>query len=394
MRKLSNLAENLKSSSTVAIAAKVKDMKANGIDVISLSIGQPDFDTPGYIKEAAINAIKDGFTGYTPASGIKELRKAVCNKFERDNNLKFVPDEVIMTTGAKHAISLSIQALCGPGDEVVIPSPYWVSYPEQVKLAGAKPVIIPGLEKDGFKISKESLSSAITTKTKLLILNSPSNPAGVVYKKDELESMAEVILSKGIFVISDEIYEKIIYGMPHVSIAELGDDIKKKTIVINGVSKTYAMTGWRVGYAAGDKKIISAMVKLQSQMTSHPSSIAQKASIAAIEGTEDSVVKMKKEFEKRRDYILERVSELKFFSCAKPDGAFYIFPGITSLIGKPVSGITVNGSRDFADLLLTEARVAVVPGSDFGSDFHIRISYAASIEKIKEGIDRIRDIMK
>ena len=394
MRKLSSLAENLKSSSTVAIAAKVKDMKAKGIDIISLSIGQPDFDTPGCIKEAAIKAIRDGFTKYTPASGMKELREAVCNKFERDNNLRFAPDEVIMTTGAKHAISLSIQALCGPGDEVIIFSPYWVSYPEQVKLAGAKPVIIPGLEKDGFKISKEALSSAITTKTKLLILNSPSNPAGVVYKKDELESMAEVILSKGIFVISDEIYEKIIYGMPHVSIAELGDDIKKKTIVINGVSKTYAMTGWRVGYAAGDKEIISAMVKLQSQMTSHPSSIAQKASIAAIEGTEDSVVKMKKEFEKRRDYILERVNELKFFSCVKPDGAFYIFPGITSLIGKTVSGITVNGSRDFADLLLDKARVAVVPGIDFGSDFHIRISYAASIEKIKEGIARICDVMK
>ena len=394
MHKLSSLAKSLKSSSTVAIAAKVRDMKANGIDIISLSIGQPDFDTPDYIKEAAIKAIKDGFTGYTPASGIKELREAVCSKFKRDNNLKFAPDQVIMTTGAKHAISLSIQALCGPGDEVIIPSPYWVSYPEQVKLAGAKPVIIPGLEKDGFKISKESLSSAITPKTKLLILNSPSNPAGVVYEKDELESMAEVILSKGIFVISDEIYEKIIYGTSHVSIAELGDDIKEKTIVINGVSKTYAMTGWRVGYAAGDKEIISAMVKLQSQMTSHPSSIAQKASLAAIEGTEDSVVKMREEFEKRRDYILERVNELKFFSCVKPCGAFYIFPGITSMIGKTVSGITVNGSRDFADLLLDKARVAVVPGVDFGSDFHIRISYAASVEKIKEGIDRIRDIMK
>lgn len=394
MHKLSSLAKNLKSSSTVAIAAKVRDMKAKGIDIISLSIGQPDFDTPGYIKEAAIKAIKDGFTKYTPASGIKELREAVCDKFERDNNLKFAPDQVIMTTGAKHAISLSIQALCGSGDEVIIPSPYWVSYPEQVKLAGAKPVIIPGLEKDGFKISKESLSSAITPKTKLLILNSPSNPAGVVYEKDELESMAEVILSKGIFVISDEIYEKIIYGTSHVSIAGLGADIKEKTIVVNGVSKTYAMTGWRVGYAAGDKEIISAMIKLQSQMTSHPSSIAQKASLAAIEGAEDSVVKMKKEFEKRRDYILERVNELKFFSCVKPGGAFYIFPGITSMIGKTVSGITVNGSKDFADLLLDKARVAVVPGVDFGSDFHIRISYAASIEKIKEGIDRIRNVMR
>jgi aspartate aminotransferase len=393
MRKLSKLAENLKPSATVAITTKAKEMKSSGIDVIAFSIGEPDFDTPDYIKAAAKKAIDEGFTKYTPASGIKELRDAICKKFEGDNNLKFSPDEIIATSGAKQAISLVIQVMCEAGDEVVIPSPYWVSYPEQVKLTGAKPVIVPALEKDGFKLSVDALASAVTERTKLIILNSPSNPTGVVYDKSELEAISEIVLSKGIFVISDEIYEKIVYGAKHVSIASLGKDIREKTIIVNGVSKTYAMTGWRVGYAAGDKEIISAMIKLQSQLTSHPDSVAQMAALAALEGSQNEVTAMRVEFEKRRDYIVDRVRKIGALSCVKPEGAFYVFPGISSLLGNTIAGRLIENSMDFAELLLDEAKVAVVPGAAFGSDAHIRISYAASLDKIKTGMDRIEEVV-
>ncbi len=392
MKKLSKLAENLKPSATVAITTKAKEMRSKGIDIIAFSIGEPDFDTPDYIKAAAKKAIDEGFTKYTPASGVKELRDAVCKKFERDNNLKFSPDEIIATSGAKQAISLVLQVMCEAGDEVVIPSPYWVSYPEQVKLTGAKPVIVPASEKDGFKLSVDALAAAVTERTKLIILNSPSNPTGVVYDKSELEAIAEIVLSKGIFVISDEIYEKIVYGVEHVSIASLGKDIKERTIIVNGVSKTYAMTGWRVGYAAGDREIISAMIKLQSQLTSHPDSIAQMAALAAIEGPQDEVTAMRVEFEKRRDYIVDRVRKIGALSCVKPEGAFYVFPGISSIFGKTIAGRVINSSMDFAELLLDEAKVAVVPGAAFGADANIRISYAASLDKIKEGMDRIEQL--
>lgn len=391
--KLSKLANNLKPSATVAITSKAREMRSEGIDVIAFSIGEPDFDTPVHIKTAAKEAIDEGFTKYTAASGIKELREAVCNKFENDNDLKYVPEEVIATSGAKQAISLAIQVMCGDGDEVIVPSPYWVSYPEQVKLAGARPVVVPALEEDGFKFSVDALANAITERTKLLILNSPSNPTGVVYVKDELEAIAELVCSKEIFIISDEVYEKIIYGEEHISIASLGKDIRERTIVVNGVSKTYAMTGWRVGYAAGDVEIISAMVKLQSQLTSHPDSIAQKAAVVALNGPQDEVAKMRAEFEKRRDYIMGRIMDMNVFSCVKPDGAFYIFPGISSLIGKTISGKLIDGSKAFAELLLDEGKVAVVPGIAFGSDAHIRISYAASLEKIEKGMDRISNVV-
>jgi aspartate aminotransferase len=392
MKKLSKLAENLKPSATVAITTKAKEMRSKGIDVIAFSIGEPDFDTPDYIKAAAKKAIDEGFTKYTPASGVKELRGAICKKFERDNNLKFSPDEIIATSGAKQAISLVLQVMCEAGDEVVIPSPYWVSYPEQVKLTGAKPVIVPASEKDGFKLSVDALAAAVTERTKLIILNSPSNPTGVIYDKSELEAIAEIVLSKGIFVISDEIYEKIVYGAEHVSIASLGKDIKEKTIIVNGVSKTYAMTGWRVGYAAGDREIISAMIKLQSQLTSHPDSIAQMAALAALEGPQDEITAMRVEFEKRRDYIVDRVRKIEALSCVKPEGAFYVFPGISSVLGKTIAGRAINSSMDFAELLLDEAKVAVVPGAAFGADAHIRISYAASLDKIKEGMGRIEQL--
>lgn len=392
MKKLSKLAEGLKPSATVAITTKAKEMKSKGVDVIAFSIGEPDFDTPEYIKKAARDAIDEGFTKYTPASGIKELREAVCEKFERDNGLGFSPDEIIATSGAKQAISLVIQVMCEAGDEVIVPAPYWVSYPEQVKLSGAKAVVVPALEEDGFKVSADALSSAITERTKLLILNSPSNPTGAVYEKSELEAIRDVVLSKELFVISDEIYEKIIYGMEHVSIASLGKDIKERTIVINGVSKTYAMTGWRLGYAAGDRDIISAMIKMQSQLTSHPDSIAQKAAVAALGGPQDEIAKMREEFEKRRDYIVETIGKMDGFSCARPNGAFYVFPRISSLFGKTISGKPVNSSVDLAELLLDEAKVAVVPGISFGSDDHIRISYATSLEKIKAGMDRIEKV--
>ncbi len=383
------------SSPTLAITAKVKQMRQEGIDVIEFGAGEPDFDTPTHIKDAAKKALDEGFTKYTPSSGMKELKDAICKKFETDNNLSYSPEQVLVSCGAKHSIFNTILTLCSEGDEVILPSPYWVSYPEMVKVAGAKLVILETTRENNFKISSQELIEAITPKTKLLILNSPSNPTGMIYTKEELLLISNILIEKGIFCVSDEIYEKIIYdGEKHISIASLGDEVKRLTIVINGVSKSYSMTGWRIGYAAGPKEIIQAMGNLQSHSTSNPTSISQKAALAALEGPVDTIDNMVAKFIKRRDYIVKRLNSINGIFCLKPQGAFYIFSDISQVTGKIFREEMIKDSVFFAKVLLTEANVAVMPGSVFGMDNNLRLSYATSMENIIEGLNRIENIVK
>ena len=384
----------ISSSPTLAITARAKQMKQEGIDVIGFGAGEPDFDTPAHIKEAAKKAIDSGFTKYTPASGMKELKEAICRKFENDNNLDYSPEEIIVSCGAKHSIFNAILTLCNEDDEVILPSPYWVSYPEMIKVAGAKPVILKTTQENNFKITAQQLQETITPKTKLLILNSPSNPTGMVYTKDELSSISNTLTEKGIFCISDEIYEKIIYdSQAHISIASLAPEIKKLTIVVNGVSKSYSMTGWRIGYAAGPKEIIQAMSNLQSHSTSNPTSISQKAALAALEGPQEPLCNMVAEFVKRRDYIVERLNSIKEISCLKPRGAFYVFPEVSQIIGRIFKGEIIKDSVFLAEILLDEANVAAVPGSVFGADEYLRLSYATSMENISKGLERIKGLI-
>lgn len=381
-------------SVTLAITAKAKQMQQEGIDVIGFGAGEPDFDTPEHIKEAAKKAIDSGFTKYTPVSGIKELKEAVCKKFKNDNNLDYSPEEILVSCGAKHSIFNAILALCNEGDEVILASPYWVSYPEMIKVAGAKPVILRTTQESNFKITSQQLQEAITAETKLLILNSPSNPTGMVYSKEELATISGVLVEKGVFCISDEIYEKIIYdGQEHISIASLGPGIKRLSIIVNGVSKSYSMTGWRIGYAAGPKEIIQAMGNLQSHSTSNPTSISQKAALAALEGTQEPLYNMVAEFVKRRDYIVERLNSINGILCLKPQGAFYVFPDISQIPGKTFKGKIIKDSVFLTQILLAEANVAVVPGSAFGADGNLRFSYATSMENITKGLSRIKELM-
>lgn len=389
---LSKRASGISPSLTLAITARAKQMKQEGIDVTGFGAGEPDFDTADYIKESAKESIDSGFTKYTPASGIPELKKAICRKLKRDNGLDYEPSEIILSCGAKHSLYNAIQVLCDEGDEVVLPAPYWVSYPEQIKLAGATPVFVETLEKDGFKITPAQLSRAITPRTKLFLLNSPNNPTGTVYSKEELQRLSDILVEAGIYCISDEIYEKIIYdGVEHVSIASFGPGIKRLTIVVNGLSKAYSMTGWRIGYAAGPKEIIQAMSNLQSHSTSNPTSFCQKASITALEGPDETQLVMVDEFNRRRDYIVERLNLIEGISCLKPQGAFYVFPNISKLLGKTYKGRLIEDSISLAELLLDEAKIAVVPGSAFGADNHLRLSYAVSMENIAKGLDRLEE---
>lgn len=387
-----NRISELTPSPTLAITAKAKELKSKGIDVISLGAGEPDFNTPDHIIKAAVDAMNKGQTKYTPSGGIPELKQAVINKFKKDNGLVYNPKQIIITLGAKHALYTLFQVICNPGDEVIIPIPYWVSYPEQVKLAEAKPVYIEGKKENHYKFTSEELEQVITPRTKALILNSPSNPAGTIYSREELMQIAEVCEKHDILIVSDEIYEKLIYdGIGHFSIAGSSDDAYRRTIVINGLSKPYSMTGWRIGYAAGNEEIISAMTDIASHSTSNPVSFAQYGAIEALEGPQDELLYMKDQFASRRDILLNLLKEIPDLDVIVPQGAFYLFIDISKVLTK--GDKTYINSDDWAEALLEEAQVAVIPGTGFGMPNFIRISYATSVEQLQEGFKRIKDFI-
>ncbi len=375
-------------SLTLGITMRAKSMMQNGFNVLCFSAGEPDFNTPENIKQAAIDAIHEDCSHYTPVDGTSELKEAIINKFNRENNLKYDKDQICVSVGAKHTLFNIAQVLFEEGDEVIIPSPYWVTYEAIVKYAGAKPIIIHTREKDDFVLKKEALEEAVSPKTKALIFSSPSNPTGAVYSKKDLEDMAEVALKNNFYIISDEIYEHIIFdGLKHISIASLDKDIYEKTLVVNGVSKSYAMTGWRLGYLAGDRKIVKSIVKLQSQSTSNPTAVAQAAAVEALNGPQDSVEKMREEFEKRRNFIVNEFRSMGRCSCFNPKGAFYIFPNVSHLYSEETE---INSSMNFAMNLLEKAHVATVPGVGFGEDNYIRVSFATSMKEIREGVEAFK----
>ena len=394
--KLTARINSIKPSPTLAITMKANALRAEGRDIIGFGAGEPDFDTPDNVKKAAIRAIDDGFTKYTPVGGIDELKDAIIAKLKRDNHLDYTRAQICVSCGAKHTLYNLAQVLFEEGDEVIIPSPYWVSYPDIVLLTGAKPVILETKASEGFKIQPAQLEAAIHARTRAVVINSPSNPSGVTYAPAELEKLAEVMVKKDVLAISDDIYEKILYdGMPFANVASVNPAMKDLTVVVNGLSKSHAMTGWRIGYAAGPAEIIAAITKLQSQNTSNPNSIAQKASIEALNGDQAIVVKMVKEFEKRRNVIVDRLNAIPGITCMMPQGAFYVFPNIAGLLGKEHGNKVILTSADCATYLLDEANVAVIPGGEFGHDDHIRLSYATSMANIEKGLDRIREaIMK
>lgn len=387
--------ESIAPSPTLAIDAKFKQMKADGLNVVGFGAGEPDFDTPDHIKQAAIAAIMGGKTKYTPASGTLELKKAICAKFKRDNGLDYEPSDIVVSNGAKHSLINAFGAILNPGDEVIIPAPFWVSYPEMVKYNDGVPVIIHTTEENKFKFSPEQFEAAITPKTKAIVINSPCNPTGMVYTADELKAIADIAVKHGIYVISDEIYEHLIYGgTTHTSIASFGDDIKELTIIINGVSKTYAMTGWRIGFTASSARIAKMMSNVQSHTTSNPNSIAQEATIAALNGPKEELEAMIKEFDSRRKYMVERINAVDGVSCTSPDGAFYVMMNIENLIGTTICGKKINTADDFSEVFLSEQLVAVVSGVGFDAPNFVRWSYATSMENIKEGIDRLEKLLK
>ncbi|MBP3359863.1 MAG: pyridoxal phosphate-dependent aminotransferase [Clostridia bacterium] len=386
---ISRKAMSISPSPTLAIDTRFKEMKANGVDVVGFGAGEPDFNTPEHICAAAVKAISDGKTRYTPAAGTVELRKAVCEKLKRENGLDYEPSEIVVSNGAKHSLVNAFMVICNPGDEVIIPAPYWVSYPEMVKLADGVPVSLPTKEENHFKATAAEYEAAITEKTRAIILNSPSNPTGMVYTEEELRAIADVAVRHNIYVVSDEIYEHLIYEGKHTSIASLNEKIKDLTIIVNGVSKTYAMTGWRIGYTASNKAVAKSMSSIQSHATSNPNSIAQEAALAALNGGLECVEAMKCEFIKRRDYMVERINKIDGVSCLCPHGAFYIMMNISGLIGKTLYGKPINSADDFADVFLDKAKVAVVPGTGFEAPEYVRWSYATSMENCREGLDRL-----
>ncbi len=388
---ISARARNTAPSPTLAITAKAKALQAQGKDVIGFGAGEPDFDTPDYIKQAAIDALNAGYTKYTPSSGDTDLKDAIIGKLRRENGLAYDRENVIVSCGAKHSLYNVFQAMLDPGDEVLIPAPYWVSYPEQVKLADGTPVYIPTLPEDEFMPTGDGIRAAITPRTKALLLNSPSNPTGGVASRAVVEAIASIAIEHGLYLVSDEIYEKLLYdGRTHLSPATLSDAAYRQTITVNGCSKAFSMTGWRIGYlASADKELVAAMGRLQDQSTSNPTSISQKAAVAALTGPNDAAEQMRQAFEERRNLIVDRLNAIPGVTCRLPGGAFYAFPNVSSLIGKRALGRVIGGSDDLAAYLLEEAGVAVVPGSGFGADSYIRLSYATSTDKIVKGLERI-----
>jgi aspartate aminotransferase len=392
---LSEKAKAVKPSSTLAITAKAKELKKSGVDVVGFGAGEPDFNTPKNICNAAIKAIETGFTKYTPASGTNELKAAISKKFRDFNGLDYAPNQIVISNGGKHALTNIFDAILNPGDEVIIPAPYWLSYPEMVKLSDGVPVFVYGAKENGYKITAEQLDKAITDKTKALVLHSPSNPTGMVYSKKELQALAEVIVKRDIYVVADEMYEYLTYDKAkHVSIASLGEDIYKHTITCSGLSKSYAMTGWRIGYTGSSVEIAKLMSAMQSHATSNPNSIAQFASVEALTGPQDDMQKMKEEFDKRRVHMYERVKAMPYVDVMKPEGAFYLFIDMSEALKKSYKGEKLETSAKLAEHLLNDYAVAVIPCADFGFPTHIRLSYAISMEQIDKGLDRIETFLK
>jgi len=396
MTQLADRTKLIKPSVTLAIAAKAGKLRAEGVDVTNFSAGEPDFDTPEHIKAAAVTALRKGMTKYTDVKGIEPLREAIADSYRREHDLSYRKEDVLVSCGAKHSIYNILQAVVNPGDEVVIPAPYWVSYSDMALLAGGAPTTIPSAESGGFRIKPEQLGAALTPRTKVFLLNSPCNPTGATYDRDELLALARVLEKHNCLILVDDIYEKIVYDDFQVhNILTLAPHLRDRTILINGVSKSYAMTGWRIGYALGPSDVIAAAAKIQSQSTSNPTSIAQAAALEAIRGPQDEVAVMVREFQKRRDVIVDRLNAIDGITCRKPEGAFYVFPNVNGLLNRIGRGKKLSSPCDVADYLLEEAKVAVVPGEDFGSPEHIRFSYATSLEDIEKGCARVRQaVMK
>ena len=395
MKELAQTACAVHASSTMAMDALAKQMKANGVDVIGFGAGEPDFNTPDHIKAAADRAIADNVTRYTPASGTMDLKQAVCKRMQEDCGVDYTPSQVVVTSGAKHCVYLTLRALIDPGDEVILPAPFWVSYLELIKMVGGKPVTVTTGERAEFKMTAEQLTAAITPKTKALILNNPNNPTGMVYSREELEAIAEVCMEKDIYVISDEVYYGLLYdGVRFASMAALGEKIKEHTVLVNGVSKSYAMTGWRIGYLLSNEKISKVISNFVSHSTGSPCSVSQAAAIAALTGPQSCVEEMRKAFEERRNYIVERINQIDGVSCIKPEGAFYVMMNIERLIGKTIQGELIRTSDDFCTAFLKHGLVATVPGSAFGAPNFVRWAYAASMEDIKKGLDRLDAFLK
>jgi aspartate aminotransferase len=392
---ISQRAKNLTPSATLAVAATARRLKAQGIDVIGFGAGEPDFDTPDHIKDAAVQAIREGFTKYTATGGIDELKDAVATKLKRDNGLTYARDQILISCGGKHSLFNVFQVLLDPGDEVIIPGPYWVSFPEQVKLVGGKPVFVSTNENEGFRLRRAQVEPLVTARTKILVLNSPCNPTGAALTRTELQGLTDLATERGFYILSDETYEALIYGgHQHVSPASLGERAYGQTILVSSLSKAYAMTGWRVGYTAGPKDLIKAMDGLQSQETSNPTSIAQRAGVVALTGPQQTVEEMRTEFDRRRRYIVGRLNAMPGVRCLDPQGAFYVFPNVSGNYGKQFEGKTYKNSTEFTTFLLEVGRIAVVPGVEFGSDSHIRISYATSMASIEKGMDRMLEAIK
>ena len=391
---ISEKAKSISASPTLAIDSKFKQMKQQGVPVVGFGAGEPDFNTPDHIKNAGIEAIKNNFTRYTPASGTLELKKAICEKMKKDTGLDYTPANVIVSNGGKHALTNIFMAILNPGDEVIIPAPFWVSYPEMVKMADGKPVFIATTEENSFKFTMEQLEAACTEKTRALVLNSPSNPTGMAYTRQEMEKIAEFAVKQGIYVIFDEIYEKLLYEGEHVNIATLGEDIRKLTIIVNGMAKTYAMTGWRIGYVVAEEPLIKAMSNMQSHATSNPNSIAQVASVEALLGDQSMIDMMKEEYKSRRDYMVERINSIEGLSCQCPQGAFYIFMNVKEVLGKEHYGNMICTATELCEDILERALVAMVPSEGFGIDGYVRLSYATSMEVITTGLDRIEEYLQ
>ena len=389
--KISKRAQAVPPSATLAVSARAQELKAQGMDVIGFGAGAPDFDTPDYIKEAAVDALKAGKTKYTAAAGIIELKTAIADKLQKENGLKYTPDQIIVNIGGKHSVYESMQAILDPGDEVILPTPYWVTYPEAIKLAGAVPKIVQTEKDNGYKITPSQLKDALNEKTALLLINSPNNPGGFTYTPDELKAIARVLEGTNVYVISDEIYEKLIYGdTKFISFASISEDAFNRTLTLNGFSKAFSMTGWRLGYTAGPLDVIKAMGRLQSHMTSNPVTFGQYAAIAALgPPAEEAIENMRIEFERRGKYMTERLNSIKGVEWLESTGAFYSFPDVSSHYGRTINNVAIKGSMDFAKALLEQANVALVPGLPFGCDNNVRLSFACSLEQITEGLDRL-----